>query len=85
MKYNDPLHHQKFKRGSQLPQSKLTEDDVKLIWCLIHERNELKKKASNLTNEKIAAKFNVHRRTIERITEKGGWNHVNSHRSSNNR
>ena len=63
-------------RGSQLPQAKLTEDDVRLIHELVSERDELKRQLAGLTNAKIAEKFGVHRRTIDRVTALEGWGHV---------
>jgi len=64
------------KRGSELKQSKLDESDVRLILDLVEERECLKAKAKRLTNKKIAEKFGVHFRTIDRITQNIGWTHV---------
>lgn len=72
----DAIYNLKFKRGEDLPQSKLTEDDVRLINELVEYREKLKRELSNLTNAKIGEKFNVHRRTVERITSGRGWGHV---------
>lgn len=66
----------KVKRGSDLPQSKLTEDDVRLILAVVDDREKLKRQLAGLTNAKLAEKFGVHRRTIDRITACGGWSHV---------
>ena len=65
-----------YKRGSELPQSKLDEDDVRLIISLIHERESLRAQASELTNAKIAEKFGVHYRTIDHISAGKTWGHV---------
>lgn len=65
-------------RGSQLPQSKLTEDDAKLILKCVEERERLRTEAAKLNNVELAKKFDVHVRTIERITQRRGWIHVNS-------
>lgn len=73
---DDPLNRLTVKRGSQLPQSKLTEDDVILIRKLIDHREELKRQASQLTAKKLAEKFGVHYRTIDRIATGEGWSHV---------
>lgn len=66
----------KVKRGSELPQSKLTDDDVRLILAVVDEREALKRQLSELTNAKLAEKFEVHRRTIDRVTAYEGWTHV---------
>ena len=73
---DDPLNRTKVKRGSKLPQSKLTETDVKLIREIIEERDQLKFVLSQMTNAKIAEKFEVHVRTIDRITTGESWTHV---------
>lgn len=73
---DDPLNRNKAKRGSDLPQSKLNEDDVRLIRGLVEHREYEKKKLAELTNAKIAEKFGVHIRTIDRITAGENWGHV---------
>ena len=80
MKENDPLHRLNFKRGSELPQAKLTEHDVQLVLELVLHRDDLKNQLRCLTNKSIAEKFGVHQRTIERITSGGGWGHVDAKR-----
>jgi len=64
------------RRGSQLTWSKLTEEDVALIRAMVEEREEMKQKLRNVTNAKIAEKFGVHIRTIDRITQGRGWSHA---------
>jgi len=73
---DDPMNFLKVKRGSQLPHSKLNEDDVRHILRLVAHREQLKRQAAALTNAKIAEKFDVHQRTIDRITAKTSWLHV---------
>lgn len=73
---DDPLNRTKVARGSQLPQSKLTETDVELIREIIGERNQMKFVLSQMTNAKIAEKFEVHVRTIDRITAGESWTHI---------
>ena len=73
---DDPLNRTKAKRGSQLPHAKLCEDDVRLILSLVEHREKLKREAKNLTNARIAEKFSVHIRTIDRITSGESWGHV---------
>ncbi len=66
----------KVKRGEQLPQSKLTDNDVKNIHALVKIRNKLKRELSTLTNKAIAEKFEVHYRTIDRVTVGMSWSHI---------
>ena len=70
-------------RGSELPHSKLTEDDVRLIRQLVAERTELVRRARQLrdesrklSNRHIAEKFGVTSRTIERLLSGEQWGHV---------
>ena len=63
-------------RGTELPQTKLNEADVRLILDCVSERERLRKEANSLSNEALAQKFDVHVRTIERITQRRGWIHV---------
>ena len=73
---DDVFNRLKVKRGSELPQAKLTEDDVRLIRQAVEERERLRAEASRLTNKSLAGFFNVHQRTIDKITEGHGWTHV---------
>ena len=73
---DDPLNRTKVRRGSQLPWAKLDEDDVRTIHQLVEHRDDLKRQASELSNAKIAEKYGVHVRTIEKITQGLGWTHV---------
>ena len=73
---DDAMNRLKVKRGQDLPQSKLTDDDVKMIRQLIEHREELKRQASELTAAKIAEKFGVHIRTIDRVSTGENWGHV---------
>lgn len=73
---DDTLNRNKVKRGEQLPQSKLTDEDVKIIRELVEYRDKIKKELSVLTNSAIAEKFDVSQRTIDRITAGHGWTHV---------
>lgn len=73
---DSPLNRLKVARGSQLPQAKLDEAAVALIRQLIAERDELKRQASELTNAKLAEKFGVHVRSIDRISAGESWGHV---------
>lgn len=54
---------------------KLTSADVKVIRELIEQRENWRKQAAQYTNERIAEKFGVHRRTIENISAQLSWVH----------
>lgn len=73
---DDPLNRLKTKRGEELPHAKLTNQDVKNIRALINYREGIKAEASELSNKKIAEKFEVHVRTIDRISSGENWAHV---------
>jgi len=73
---DDVLNRTKAKRGSQLPWAKLDESDITVIRELVSEREYHKRQASHLTNAKIAEKFGVHVRTIDRVTAGENWGHV---------
>ncbi len=73
---DDAMNRLKAKRGEQLPQSKLTAADVRLILAAVTERDRLKREAAALTNAQLAYKFGVHVRTIDRITTGENWSHV---------
>lgn len=73
------------KRGSQLPHAKLDEDDVRLVRELVDERERHKAIAAALTNRKIAEKFGVHVRTIDRITAGNGWGMRNKRAAAYNK
>ena len=55
---------------------KLDEDDVKLIFALIDEGIEARKKASDLTKAKIAAKFGISTGHLYDIINGKYWGHV---------
>jgi len=65
-----------YKRGSELPHSKLCEEDVRLIRQLINERDDLRKKANELSDEVLADKFDVSPSTIRKVKWREVWNHV---------
>jgi hypothetical protein len=73
---DDPLNRAKVKRGSELPQSKLTEEDVIHIRELVEYRSKLLAEARTLTNERIGEKFGVGKKAVERIIYHDGWGHV---------
>ena len=57
--------------GNRNARRKLTDSDRDCIEGLLKAREEMKRQLSELTNAKIAEKFEVHQRTIDRITV--GW------------
>lgn len=64
------------KRGEQLPHAKLTEEDVRLLRKCVVERERLRKQANELSNQRLAEKFDVHVRTIEKVLQGYSWFHV---------
>lgn len=73
---DDPLNRLKVKRGSELPQAKLNENDIKNIRQIVLDREQMRKALSAMSNAALAEKFNVHYRTIDRITAGENWSHV---------
>ena len=65
------------KRGEDLPQSKLTEDDVRLIRQAHAEAlAEIKRLQQHVSARALAEKFGVHVRTIEKVLSYQSWRHV---------
>ena len=64
------------RKGSELPWSKLSESDVKLILDCVEERKRLRAQANELSTKSLAEKFGVHRRTIENVISGETWGHV---------
>lgn len=73
---DDPLNRLKANRGEGCSASKLTNEDVLQIREIVEYRDKLKAELSTLTNKKIAEKFDVHYRTIDRITAFENWTHI---------
>lgn len=64
-------------RGQDLPQSKLTDDDVMEIRSMIKQRENMKVYIrQNLSNQAIADKFNIHIRNVEKISTYQTWAHL---------
>ena len=63
-------------RGTDHHNAKLTDDDIRLILDCVAERERLIAEARKLTNAELAKKFDVHFRTIDRVTSGRGWAHV---------
>ena len=65
-------------RGQKLPQSKLTNQDIRDIKSARLQREKLLAYIrENLSNEAIAARFGVHHRTVEKVLQGQTWRHVN--------
>lgn len=63
-------------RGELLPQAKLTREQVLDIKSAVIQRDGLKTYIKdNLTNNALAKRFGVHRRTIEKIVSNETWIH----------
>lgn len=64
-------------RGTELPQSKFSEDNILEIRSAIKQRDSMRQYIKdNLSNEALAIKFNVHYRTIERVIQRETWVHL---------
>lgn len=69
--------HSMAARGSELPQAKLTEDDVESIRSAARQRDKLRRHIrDNLSNKALARKHGVHVRTIEKALQYFTWSHV---------
>jgi hypothetical protein len=64
------------KRGEKHHLAKLTNDDIRLIRKCAEERERLIQEARKLSNKKLAEKFGVHHRTIDKVAGYRGWIHV---------
>jgi hypothetical protein len=66
-----------FKRGEQLPQTKITNAQVLEIRAAAEKRRDLREWiAENLSDKALAAKYGVHYRTIEKILMRETHAHV---------
>jgi len=64
-------------RGAELPQTKLTEDDVEAIRSAARQRDKLRQHIrDNLSNEALARQHGVHVRTVEKVLQYFTWSHV---------
>ena len=73
---DNPLNRTKAKRGTELPHAKLNEKLIKKIRKVVSERERLKVVLRSMTNSAIAKQYQVHVRTIDRITAGENWTHV---------
>lgn len=65
------------KRGTEMPQAKLTEDDVIDIRSVKKQRDSLLAHIrENLSNEALSKKYGIHPRTLEKILSRETWSHV---------
>jgi hypothetical protein len=70
------VNHDWLPKGSQHWNSKLTEDDVRLILALNEERLRLREELSRVTTTAMAEKFGVATSVICRICAGHDWRHV---------
>lgn len=69
--------HEFTSRGMDLPQSKLTPLEVDAIRSAARQRENLRNFIrDNLSNDALAEKHGVHRRTIEKVLQGETWSHV---------
>jgi len=62
--------------GSRHGMSRLDESDVKMIKALLAERDAHRRKALELTCERIGEKFGVSGEMVRNISEGRNWSHV---------
>ncbi len=64
-------------RGEELNHARLTADEVAAIRSAAVQRERLREYIRReLSNDALAAKFGVHRRTVEKVTAFESWCHV---------
>ena len=64
-------------RGTELPHTKLQDEDVMAIRSAARQRNNLRQHIrDNLSNEALARKHGVHIRTVEKVLQHYTWSHV---------
>lgn len=77
MKENDPLHRLKFKRGVELPQSKLTPHKVIEARKLHAEYMQtVKDLHDTFSIAALAKRYGVHERTMEKAISGITWSHI---------
>lgn len=77
MEYCDPLHFLKFKRGEDLPQSKLTVEKVIEARKLHAEYiDTVKKLQDEFSIKGLARRYGVHHATMEKAISGITWSHV---------
>ena len=73
---DDPMNFTKVARGEDLPQAKLTNDDIASIRELVEHRRKLLDEAKAITNMKLARKFGVSVSNINKIAMGYTWRHL---------
>ena len=74
---DDPLNRLKVKRGEDLPQSKMTEDQViKARKDYEKARLLIKRIQRKYTAKGLASRYGVHYRTMEKILSGESWSHL---------
>lgn len=77
MKHNDPLHMLKFKRGEDLPHSKLNEDKVREARKLHSEYMATVRELQEEFGIKgLARRYGVSPNTMEKALSGATWSHV---------
>ena len=70
-------HPAQFARRGEDCNHRITTSQARAIKQAIAEREKLRLYITeNLTNEALAKRFKIHRRTVDRISESRGWVHV---------
>jgi DNA invertase Pin-like site-specific DNA recombinase len=74
---DDTLNRLKVKRGVDLPQSKLTEKEVREMRALNSEYRETVKKLTEAFSAKgLAERYGLHVRTVEKVLSGITWSHI---------
>lgn len=69
--------HSMARRGQELTQTKLQDEDVISIRSAVKQRDNLRKYIrENLSNEAMAKKFGVHVRTVEKCISYESFGHI---------
>lgn len=69
--------HEFAQRGQDLPQSKLTDEQVVKIRAAQQKREDLRTHIrEKLSNEALAREMGVHVRTVEKVLHGGAWAHL---------
>lgn len=64
-------------RGEDLPQARLTEEDVIAIRAAAERRETMRNEINmTLSNEALAILYRVHIRTIEKVLSYETWRHI---------
>jgi hypothetical protein len=73
---NNPLRSLRAVRGEAIHTAKLCENDILVIREIVEYRNKLRAELSAITNKSLAVKYDVHQRTIDKVTSGFTWGHI---------